>query len=105
MEILQDISIKNDTVNVMLSEVYRGWFTPSEEGEFPPEFHESFGSRMIGVGMEHGIEFYYEDFRGGWQETRRISRETELYRQKYCGCIYSEKERFIEARAKKGGSN
>jgi predicted adenine nucleotide alpha hydrolase (AANH) superfamily ATPase len=55
--------------------------------------------REIGqtVGMENGIEFYYEDFRPGWAETRRLSCELELYRQKYCGCIYSERERFLKS--------
>jgi len=71
----------------------------------PYQKHELICEVGRNVGMEHGIEFYYEDFRLGWQETRRMSREMELYRQKYCGCIYSEKERFIEAKAKKGGSN
>jgi hypothetical protein len=47
------------------------------------------------VGLKRGIEFYYEDFRPGWNETRRVSREMGIYRQKYCGCIYSEKERFL----------
>ncbi|UCD57430.1 MAG: epoxyqueuosine reductase QueH [Candidatus Hydrogenedentota bacterium] len=53
--------------------------------------------REIGqsLGMEYGIEFYYEDFRSGWPHTRRMAREMGLYRQKYCGCIYSEKERFL----------
>ncbi|MHC4607994.1 MAG: epoxyqueuosine reductase QueH [Planctomycetota bacterium] len=54
------------------------------------------------VGMEHGIEFYYEDFRPGWPQTREMSREMGLYRQKYCGCIYSEKERFFASREKRG---
>ena len=59
--------------------------------------------REIGrsVGMEHAIEFYYEDFRPGWPQTRAMSREMELYRQKYCGCIYSEKERFAARDSKK----
>jgi predicted adenine nucleotide alpha hydrolase (AANH) superfamily ATPase len=39
-----------------------------------------------------GIEFHYQDFREGWRETIRISREMGLYRQKYCGCIRSLKE-------------
>ncbi|MDI6616568.1 MAG: epoxyqueuosine reductase QueH [Syntrophaceae bacterium] len=26
----------------------------------------------------------------------RISRELKMYRQQYCGCIYSEKERFYK---------
>jgi predicted adenine nucleotide alpha hydrolase (AANH) superfamily ATPase len=43
---------------------------------------------------EHGIEFYYEDFRRGWREGIVESRAMGLYRQQYCGCIYSEKERY-----------
>jgi hypothetical protein len=54
--------------------------------------------REIGqnAGLEYGVEFYYEDFRRGWQQSRKMAREWGLYLQKYCGCIYSEKERFIE---------
>jgi predicted adenine nucleotide alpha hydrolase (AANH) superfamily ATPase len=43
----------------------------------------------------HGIAFYYEDFRPGWQEGIKESKEMGLYRQQYCGCIYSEKERYL----------
>lgn len=38
--------------------------------------------------------FYYEDFREGWQYGIDVSRTQGLYRQPYCGCIYSEQERF-----------
>lgn len=41
-----------------------------------------------------GVEFYYEDFRAGWQRGIDLSLELELYRQNYCGCIFSEEERF-----------
>ena len=41
-----------------------------------------------------GVKFYYEDFRAGWQEGIDLSLELELYRQNYCGCIFSEEERF-----------
>ncbi len=41
------------------------------------------------------IEFFEEDFREGWKEGMRISKELGLYRQKYCGCIYSEQERYL----------
>ena len=60
----------------------------------PYQKHEMI--REIGerVATEFGISFFYEDFRPGWPETRPMSREIGLYRQKYCGCIYSEKERF-----------
>ncbi len=43
---------------------------------------------------KYDISFYYEDFRVGWQEGIDISKELELYRQSYCGCIFSEEERF-----------
>ena len=52
--------------------------------------------REIGesLGKQIGIPFHYEDFRVGWNEGVRISKELGMYRQNYCGCIYSEKERF-----------
>lgn len=42
----------------------------------------------------YGIAFHNEDFRPGWHEGINLSRELGLYRQQYCGCIYSEKERY-----------
>ena len=42
----------------------------------------------------YGVQFYYEDFRAGWQRGIDLSLELELYRQNYCGCIFSEEERF-----------
>ena len=40
------------------------------------------------------IPFYYQDFRKGWQEGIDQSKALDLYRQQYCGCIYSEQESF-----------
>lgn len=45
-------------------------------------------------GRQYGVPFHYADFRRGWQEGIAISKKLELYRQQYCGCIYSEKERY-----------
>lgn len=50
------------------------------------------GERMA---QEIGIPFYYEDFRQGWRRGLEVSKSMGLYRQQYCGCIYSEKERFM----------
>ena len=47
------------------------------------------------VAQEIGISFYYEDFRQGWKRGVEVSKDMGLYRQQYCGCIYSEKERFM----------
>ncbi|MBW2090730.1 MAG: epoxyqueuosine reductase QueH [Deltaproteobacteria bacterium] len=41
------------------------------------------------------IDFLYRDFREGWKEGIERSKELGMYRQQYCGCIYSEKERFF----------
>jgi predicted adenine nucleotide alpha hydrolase (AANH) superfamily ATPase len=52
--------------------------------------------RQIGkeVAAQYDIEFYFENFRRGWSERGRLTREHDLYRQQYCGCIYSEWERY-----------
>lgn len=52
--------------------------------------------KRIGEGLadEYGVVFYYRDFREGWNEGVRISRERGIYRQPYCGCIYSERDRY-----------
>jgi predicted adenine nucleotide alpha hydrolase (AANH) superfamily ATPase len=47
------------------------------------------------IAHEIGIPFYYEDFRQGWKKGVEISKAMGLYRQQYCGCIYSEKERYF----------
>lgn len=54
--------------------------------------------REIGetLGQQIGIHFHYQDFRKGWDEGVKISKELAMYRQQYCGCIYSEKERFYK---------
>ena len=52
--------------------------------------------KCIGEEVERdvGVNFYYEDFRQGWKEGIARSKALGMYRQQYCGCIYSEKERF-----------
>ncbi|MGC8972186.1 MAG: epoxyqueuosine reductase QueH [bacterium] len=40
------------------------------------------------------IEFHYEDFRIGWRDSQKVADELGIYKQKYCGCIFSEYERF-----------
>ncbi len=53
---------------------------------------------VAGIGREEardaGVEFYYEDFRAGWSDGQRRARAFSIYRQKYCGCIFSEEERY-----------
>jgi predicted adenine nucleotide alpha hydrolase (AANH) superfamily ATPase len=46
------------------------------------------------LAKKHGVEFYYDDFRKYWQEGIDLSKEKEMYRQQYCGCVYSERDRY-----------
>jgi hypothetical protein len=46
------------------------------------------------IARAEGVEFFYHDFREGWKEGIDISKKQGMYRQQYCGCIYSEQERF-----------
>lgn len=43
-----------------------------------------------------GVGFYYADFRQGWSKGIALSKEWDLYRQQYCGCLYSEAERYAK---------
>lgn len=47
------------------------------------------------AGRRHGVSFFFEDFRPGYREGVAMSKQMGLYRQKYCGCIYSKKERGL----------
>ena len=46
------------------------------------------------LSKKYDISFVYHDFREGWQQGIDLSIEKDLYRQPYCGCIYSEQERY-----------
>lgn len=46
------------------------------------------------VAKEEGIKFYYEDFRVGFRKAHDRAKQEGIYCQKYCGCIYSEIERY-----------
>ncbi len=60
----------------------------------PYQKHEMLDEVGKKIADENSLEFYYEDWRVGYKESREIARGLELYMQKYCGCIFSEKERY-----------
>lgn len=51
---------------------------------------------QVGRDMQTGCPsaFHYQDFREGWKEGIDTSKEWGIYRQQYCGCLYSENERY-----------
>ncbi|HBI27917.1 MAG TPA: hypothetical protein DDY25_09335 [Peptococcaceae bacterium] len=52
--------------------------------------------RQIGeeVAEDVGIPFLYFDWRKRFSDGRRQAKLMGLYRQQYCGCLYSEQERY-----------
>ena len=44
---------------------------------------------------EVGVGFHYDDLRVGYDQAKKMTKEKGLYSQKYCGCIFSEKERYL----------
>ena len=62
----------------------------------PYQKHELITQIAKKIAEEEKITFIYEDFRPGWYDGVKISRDLELYRKPYCGCIFSEKERYCK---------
>jgi predicted adenine nucleotide alpha hydrolase (AANH) superfamily ATPase len=56
--------------------------------------HSDIREQGEALGRRFGIQFIYEDFRKGWNEGITDSKAMGLYRQQYCGCIYSEQDRY-----------
>jgi predicted adenine nucleotide alpha hydrolase (AANH) superfamily ATPase len=52
------------------------------------------------VAAECGTVFFYADLRKRYSDSRHITKPMDLYRQQYCGCIYSEWERYKEENSK-----
>ncbi|MDD4909053.1 MAG: epoxyqueuosine reductase QueH [Candidatus Omnitrophica bacterium] len=54
--------------------------------------------RIKKLGLEaagqEGVIFHYEDFRPGFRKAHDQAKLKGIYCQKYCGCIYSEMERY-----------
>jgi predicted adenine nucleotide alpha hydrolase (AANH) superfamily ATPase len=51
-----------------------------------------------GLAEKYNVLFHLKDFRPYFRDSSALSKEMGLYRQKYCGCIYSRDERFSSKR-------
>jgi hypothetical protein len=58
--------------------------------------HELVRQMGESIGKSVGVPFLYRDYREGWKEGIERSKQIGLYRQQYCGCVYSEKERYYK---------
>jgi predicted adenine nucleotide alpha hydrolase (AANH) superfamily ATPase len=58
--------------------------------------HEEIRNVGEELATRFGIDFHYADWRPLWNEGKTLSIEAGLYRQKYCGCIFSEQRRYLK---------
>lgn len=58
--------------------------------------HELLKTMCEAASEKFGIPLMYWDWRAGWNEGVKRYRKLGMYRQKYCGCVYSEKERALK---------
>lgn len=66
----------------------------------PYQNHELLRETGEKIAAEYGVKLLYRDFRPRFREGQQRARELGLYMQKYCGCVFSEEERYI--RKKRG---
>ena len=65
--------------------------------DLPLLVHDDYGLRPFVrevAAEEYGVQFYYQDFRPMFRDGQQRARELGFYMQKYCGCIFSEQERY-----------
>jgi len=61
----------------------------------PYQDHEEIKQQGGEMAEKYGVEFLYRDFRPLFREGQAAARTANLYMQKYCGCIFSEEERYL----------
>ena len=62
----------------------------------PYQNHEKIKEVCEKYAKEFEIKFFYADFRINFREGQKSAREKNIYMQKYCGCIFSEQERYLQ---------
>jgi predicted adenine nucleotide alpha hydrolase (AANH) superfamily ATPase len=62
--------------------------------------HELIRNMGEDIARKYGLEFFYEDFREGWKQGIEEAVSIGIYRQPYCGCVFSEAERYSKRMAR-----
>jgi len=65
----------------------------------PYQDHEEIKRQGEETAEKYGVEFLYRDFRPLFREGQTNARAANMYMQKYCGCVFSEEERYLEKNA------
>ena len=64
----------------------------------PYQNHELMIETAQRAAHAYGVEFLYRDFRPYFNSGQDFARENGFYMQKYCGCVFSEEERYIKSK-------
>ena len=64
----------------------------------PYQRHETMKELAQQAAEKFGVQFFYRDFRPFFKEGQEKAREKGFYMQKYCGCVFSEEERYIKSK-------
>ena len=62
----------------------------------PYQNHELLTETARQAGEKYGVSFLYRDFRPVFRDGQQQARELGLYMQKYCGCVFSEEDRYCK---------
>lgn len=60
----------------------------------PYQNHEAIAAAAEMYARQYGVEFLYRDFRSNFRAGNQRARELGFYMQKYCGCVFSEADRY-----------
>ena len=60
----------------------------------PYQNHDAIKQIGEELAQKYNLKFLYRDFRPGFREGQAEARELGLYMQKYCGCVFSEEDRY-----------
>ena len=63
----------------------------------PYQNHDLMRETAQRAAKEYGVAFLYRDFRPYFRAGQEKARELGFYMQKYCGCVFSEEERYLKA--------
>lgn len=62
----------------------------------PYQDHSRICQTAEAMAERYGVRFLYRDFRPGFRQGQAEARALGLYMQKYCGCVFSEEERYAK---------
>lgn len=62
----------------------------------PYQDHQGITAAGERFAAQYGVTFLYRDFSVGFRQGQAKARELGLYMQKYCGCVFSEEDRYAK---------